>query len=127
MPRGPDGFNLMTWNVLAASLATPQYFPYAGRALAWETRKELLKKTVLCELPDLLCLQEVRCPRRCRHAAAPSPGTFVRSNPRRRIRSTITRHGSLNGSKIGATTRGDTPPPPHALPLPLAGSLTSPV
>jgi len=61
VPRGPDGFNVMTWNVLADHYAQQRYFPYAtGAALQWEGRREAIKRVVLSELPDVLCLQEVQ-------------------------------------------------------------------
>lgn len=61
VPRGPNGFNVMTWNVLADQYAQQRYFPYATRAaLQWEARREAIKRVVLSELPDVLCLQEVQ-------------------------------------------------------------------
>lgn len=54
----------MSWNVLADHYALQRYFPYAtSQALRWEERRERIKRAVLCELPDLLVLQEVQsCP-----------------------------------------------------------------
>lgn len=61
VPRGPKGFNILSWNVLAEKYALPHYFPYVDSAsLSWESRRDIIKRVVLSELPDLLGLQEVQ-------------------------------------------------------------------
>ena len=54
------GYSILQWNTLCSKLATKQSFPKVAESfLTWSYRKELIKKFLQKEKPDILTIEEI--------------------------------------------------------------------
>ena len=55
-----NGYSILQWNTLCSKYATKESFPNVEESyLNWSYRKELIKKYLLNEKPDILTIEEI--------------------------------------------------------------------